>query len=116
MTSKPRKFCAAFPCFYLAEGGSAYCHKHRPAPAPKEADPFYLSVQWRAFRDWYISRHPVCEQCEKDGRLTRATMVDHIVELKDGGAAISESNVQSLCWKCHGVKTAEAKQTRERRN
>ena len=58
----------------------------------------------------------MCEQCEKDGRLTRATMVDHIVELKDGGAAISESNVQSLCWKCHGVKTAEAKQTRERRN
>lgn len=111
--NKPPKYCAAFPCFYLAEGGSAYCHRHQRARQPKETDPFYLSVQWRKFRDWYITRHPVCEMCEKVERLTRAVMIDHIVELKDGGIQISEANVQALCWKCHGIKTANEKNHRK---
>ena len=38
-----------------------------------------------------------------------AVMVDHIIELKDGGDRLSEENAQSLCWKCHGIKTAENK-------
>lgn len=39
-------------------------------------------------------------------------MVDHIVEIQDGGALTAEDNAQSLCWKCHGIKTAEAKNHR----
>ena len=110
--NKPPKYCAAFPCFYLAEGGSAYCHRHQRARQPKETDPFYLSVQWRKFRDWYITRHPVCEMCEREQRLTPAVMVDHILEISDGGALTSEDNAQALCWKCHGMKTALMKNHR----
>ena len=106
------KYCTAFPCRKLAEAGSSYCHDHRPARAPKETDPFYLSVAWRRFRDWYIGKHPICEQCEREGRLTPAVMVDHIVELKDGGAPLAEDNAMSLCWKCHGIKTAMTKNHR----
>ena len=113
MANKARKYCAAFPCFYLAEDRSAYCHRHQPARAPKETDPFYLTVQWRKFRDWYITRHPICEMCEKEGRLTPAVMVDHIVEIRDGGALTSEENAQSLCWRCHGEKTANEKNHRK---
>ncbi|XPS83916.1 HNH endonuclease domain protein [Desulfosarcina variabilis str. Montpellier] len=41
-------------------------------------------------------------------------IVDHIVELKDGGAPLSEDNVQSLCRSCHQRKTArEARLRRE---
>ena len=111
--NKPPKYCAAFPCFYLAEPPSAYCHNHQRARVPKEAAPFYLSVQWRRFRDWYIKQHPICEQCDKEGRLTPTVMVDHIVEISDGGALTSEDNVQALCWKCHGIKTALMKNRRK---
>lgn len=110
---KANRYCASFPCPNMAEPGSPYCKDHQPARAPKETDPFYLSVQWRRFRQWYLGRHPLCEQCEKEGRITPAAMVDHIVEIKDGGALTSESNAMSLCWKCHGIKTAQVKNHRK---
>jgi 5-methylcytosine-specific restriction protein A len=113
MANKTQKYCVAFPCSNMAEPGSSYCKEHRPARAPKETDAFYLSVQWRKFREWYLSRHPLCEQCEKEGRLTRAAMVDHIIEIKDGGALTSEDNAMSMCLKCHGKKTAKAKNHRK---
>ncbi|MEI9477390.1 MAG: HNH endonuclease signature motif containing protein [Deltaproteobacteria bacterium] len=107
-----RKYCAAFPCSNLAVDG-AYCVEHRPARAPKETNPFYLSVRWRRFREWYLGKYPLCEQCLLDGRPdTAAVMVDHIVEIEDGGALTEEENSQSLCWKCHGIKTAQAKNHR----
>ncbi len=65
---KSNKYCASFPCSNIAEPGSPYCKEHQPARAPKETDPFYLSVQWRRFRQWYLGRHPLCEQCEKERR------------------------------------------------
>lgn len=112
MTNKARKYCASFPCRNIAEQG-AYCKEHQPARAPKETDPFYLSVRWRRFRAWYLGKHPLCEQCELEGRLTTADMVDHIIEIKDGGALTSEENAMALCFRCHNVKTAEVKNHRK---
>jgi 5-methylcytosine-specific restriction endonuclease McrA len=40
-------------------------------------------------------------------------MVDHIIEIKDGGALTSEDNAQALCWKCHGLKTAAERAKRK---
>ncbi len=112
MTSKSKKYCAAFPCNQIAVSG-AYCAEHKPAAAAKETDPFYLSVMWRRFRAWYLGKHPLCEQCEREGRLIPADMVDHVIEIKDGGALTSEENAESLCWKCHAVKTAAVKNHRK---
>ena len=106
------KYCMNFPCPNLAtEGG--HCPKHARPRAPKETDPFYLSVRWRRFRSWYLGKHPMCEQCQREGRLVQADMVDHVVELRDGGAALSEDNAMSLCRKCHAVKTAEVRDKRK---
>ncbi|USK87225.1 HNH endonuclease [Peribacillus asahii] len=44
--------------------------------------------------------------CIKDGRLTGAQMVDHIVPIKRGGAQLDMNNLQSLCNACHNKKTA----------
>lgn len=106
-----KKYCAAFPCNQIAVNG-AYCDEHQPASAPKETDPFYLSPRWRRFRAWYLGKHPTCQQCEQEQRLTPAVMVDHIIEIKDGGQQIAEENAQSLCWKCHGIKSALMKNHR----
>lgn len=105
MANKANRYCAKYPCNRFAVNG-AYCQEHTPARAPKETDPFYLSVQWRRFREYYIGLHPLCEQCLIEGRETPAAMTDHILSIADGGALTSEDNAMSLCWKCHGIKTA----------
>lgn len=114
MSRSTRKYCQAFPCSNFAEHGSAYCKEHRPPRVPKETDPFYLSPAWRKFRNWYVSKHPFCELCEKQGLLVPVDVVDHIIELKDGGDRLSDSNAMSLCNRCHSLKTAKEKRRREK--
>jgi len=63
--------------------------------------------RWRKFRNWYIRRHPLCEDCLKHGITTPAKIVDHIKPLNQGGAHCSVSNSQSLCMACHNRKTAK---------
>ena len=53
----------------------------------------------------YISQHPLCEQCLKEGRVTRAEEVHHIVPLSHGGKH-EFSNLMALCKLCHSRITA----------
>ena len=112
MATKPRKYCVKFPCRNLAEQGSSYCGEHKPAPLAKVADSFYLSVRWRRFRAWYIAKHPLCAICAAEGRTVAGYIVDHIVELVDGGKPFAEDNAQSLCRACHNRKTKAEKKKR----
>jgi 5-methylcytosine-specific restriction enzyme A len=112
MSVKPGKYCVVFPCRNRATPGSSYCPTHQPPRAPKQADEFYLSVAWRRFRWWYLANHPCCEMCEREGRITSADLVDHIIELQDGGERLSEDNAMSMCLKCHAMKTARERQHR----
>ena len=113
MSNKARKYCASYPCNQIAVNG-AYCQTHRPPAPPKETDPFYLSVRWRRFRAWYLSNHPLCQQCEHEGRgAVLAKMVDHIVEINDNGALTTEENAMSMCFHCHNVKTASERNRRK---
>ena len=44
--------------------------------------------------------HLLCEQCEKDGRLTSVAEVHHILTLADGSTHDDE-NLVALCKSCH---------------
>lgn len=48
---------------------------------------------------------PLCVLCERAGRLSVATDLDHIVALVNGGGN-EEENLQGLCASCHVEKTA----------
>ncbi|MGE3743436.1 MAG: HNH endonuclease signature motif containing protein [Geminicoccaceae bacterium] len=39
------------------------------------------------------------------GRADRRMIVDHIVELKDGGAPLARNNLRLTCFACHASKT-----------
>ena len=116
MPPKPLAPCRRPGCPHVTRDPSGYCERcieygkaqQRERMARKETVPFYLSPRWRRLRDWYIGQHPVCEMC---GRA-KATEVDHIRELKDGGAAMSTSNLQALCHRCHMSKTAAERRHR----
>ena len=60
----------------------------------------------KRFRDL----HPLCVQCEREGRTTAMMIRDHIVPLAEGGLDVDE-NCQALCVACHEVKT-QAEQKR----
>ena len=70
---------------------------------------FYQSRMWRSLRALKLEQTPLCEECQRRGILTPAQMVDHIIPINKGGAPLDMSNLQSLCNKCHAVKTARDK-------
>jgi hypothetical protein len=75
----------------------------------KTADPFYLSREWIELRDRV--RREASGRCQAPGcgRRERRMFVDHIVELKDGGAPLDRANVWLLCGSCHTAKTYAAR-------
>lgn len=62
-------------------------------------------ARWRKVRKRYLARNPVCEDCQEQGDVTVADMVDHIIPLRAGGARLDPRNLRALCWPCHGKKS-----------
>ena len=56
--------------------------------------------------------NPICKWCEEEGRVTEGKIVDHIIEIKDGGDTLSFDNLQTLCLPHHNQKTVWAKMKR----
>lgn len=59
----------------------------------------------------------LCERCEAKGRVTLATVVDHVVPLAKGGSD-EDDNTRNLCDPCHlevGVEQFGHQVTREGR-
>ncbi|HYF88987.1 HNH endonuclease signature motif containing protein [Azospirillum sp.] len=87
-------------------------------PAPKVAERFYASPEWRALRSSLIrQRGRRCERCgkthEDDGAPVRL-IGDHKRERKDGGAELDPANVELMCLACHNAKTAQVRARRLR--
>jgi len=81
------------------------------ALAPKVADPFYQSKEWRALvARIKRERGAWCERCGSSNRV----IADHIRERKDGGADLDANNIELLCAPHHAAKTAEARARRAR--
>ena len=63
--------------------------------------------KWRVYREGYLRRYPLCKPCEAKGRLTSATIVDHIKDHRgDQRLFWDASNHQPMCKGCHDAKTA----------
>lgn len=58
--------------------------------------------KWRAARLAYLRDHPLCVMCQADGRVTAATVVDHIVAHRGDRVLFwDRNNWQSLCATHH---------------
>lgn len=75
----------------------------RVRPAPKRADPIYLTPEWRELVESIIAERG--RRCEDCGRTDCRIYGDHVVELRDGGAPFDRRNVRLRCGSCHTTKT-----------
>lgn len=76
----------------------------RERPSPTERG---YGTAWRKAREGFLRHHPLCAECDRQGRLSPATVVDHIVPHKgDRSLFWDHDNWQPLCKQCHDRKTA----------
>ena len=58
--------------------------------------------RWQRERLQYLAQHPLCVTCTKQGRVTAATVVDHIIPHKGDPILMwDRTNWQSLCATHH---------------
>ena len=69
----------------------------------------YNTRRWRKLRDYVLIINPFCVYCEEIGKYTPATMVDHIIPIRERpDLAFDLDNLQPLCRQCHdSVKRRE---------
>jgi 5-methylcytosine-specific restriction enzyme A len=82
---------------------------YRPPEPPSEQErrAFYWSTPWRRLRAAQLERHPLCHDCEGQGRTTPANEVHHVTKRRvDPSAELDWSNMMSLCRPCHQVRTS----------
>ena len=69
-------------------------------------EPRIYGSKWDRERLIFLRAHPLCVMCQEQGRVTAATVVDHIIPHRgDMSLFWDERNWQSLCERCHDEKT-----------
>lgn len=69
----------------------------------------YTGRRWRKLRALVLQDEPLCRHCKSDGKLTPATVVDHIAGHGRGWEEkfFDINGLQALCHDCHTEKTAK---------
>lgn len=113
MTSLFARPCQCPGCKRYALKGESYCAEHLKQNS-KEQDVRRgtrtergYSNAWLRARKAFITKHPLCVICYRNGKCTPATDVDHIIPHKGNKELFwDKDNWQSLCHECHSRKTA----------
>lgn len=108
MPMRPNVPCTHPGCPELVPYGKRYCSEHEAAHTGERpgAGKRGYNKRWQKARKRFLSLHPLCEICGKEGRLTEATVVDHITPHRGEPVLFwDEANWQSLCKSCHDKKT-----------
>ena len=66
----------------------------------------YSTQRWQRLRKHKLRENPLCELCLDSGRVEAATVVDHLVAIKQGGDPFPPTcALLSVCVRCHNTKT-----------
>ena len=65
---------------------------------------FYSTAGWQALRGQQLRLEPTCRLCRQAGRVTPATVADHVEPHRGDRARFFDSNnLMSLCATCHNA-------------
>jgi len=111
MPTRPPRACAAPGCPRLVTD-TARCPEHEKARHRAIDERRGSSTErgygsdWQRFRAWWLSQHPLCVECEREGRVEVATDVDHVVSIAEAPERrLDPTNVRSLCHRHHSART-----------
>lgn len=78
----------------------------RATPRARQIDKnFYASAPWRKLRAAFLAQGPLCVDCRKQGRITEAKHVHHVLPRKTHPhLALDWDNLEALCVKCHNAR------------
>jgi 5-methylcytosine-specific restriction protein A len=93
--------------FYCVDHGGAKALKYAALPTEerKAFNAMYQTKQWRQFRQIHLSKNPLCARCQSLGIVAPAHHVDHVFPHKMDRNKWMNNRFQSLCHKCHSIKT-----------
>lgn len=106
MPTKPKRPCKHPGCPHLTN--NRYCNQHANQHISDRENAYErgYSSRWQKARKQFLAKHPLCAECERTGKLTQATVVDHIKPHRgDDTLFWDEKNWQPLCKRCHDKKT-----------
>ena len=108
MPSRVSVPCRHPGCAALVPYGQKYCEAHKklhPEETRSAAGRGY-GRRWQKASKQFLAAYPLCEECMKEGRYVKATVVDHIQPHRgDRTLFWDQSNWRSLCKSCHDKKT-----------
>ena len=110
MPSMPPRPCTTPRCIkMIATNGK--CEDHQPEPwltsKGKSSSERGYGVEWVKQRAKALKRDGyLCQYCFIQGRMKKATEVDHVIAKANGGSN-DLSNLLSTCNPCHKNKTAQ---------
>lgn len=71
----------------------------------------YFSPRWARLRGVILARdRHLCQECMRQGRVTTGNQIDHILPADERPDLFwTMTNLETLCQKCHAVKTRAGK-------
>lgn len=99
MPSRPKRPCTAPACSALVDNGR--CEQHTRGSSAKQG----YGAAHRRWRAQVLQRDVLCVRCLEEDRVTAATVADHVIPWRRGGAQRDLSNGQGLCVIHHNRKT-----------
>lgn len=74
------------------------------------------SKRWQQLRRWKLEQNPLCELCEREGKVVSAVDVHHITPVETARyvtemeqLCFEPANLQALCISCHAKVHKEAR-------
>ena len=114
MPMKPKVPCKHPGCAALVPSGTKYCELHKalhPEGVRSAASRGYGRAWQKASRQ-FLQAPPLCEECQRQGKYVKATVIDHIIPHRgDEKLFWDRSNWRALCKRCHDQKTRREDQT-----
>ncbi len=114
MPTSSKTICTYPGCTTLVLRGRCSRHAYERKPESRDgATKRGYDSSWRDVRKRYLARHPLCAYNRKCRPGTRATEVDHLLPIQQGGTS-EWHNLRAACKACHSSKTARLDTNRDR--
>ncbi|MEM6320638.1 MAG: HNH endonuclease signature motif containing protein [Bacteroidota bacterium] len=68
---------------------------------------FYATPRWRKTRKVYLNRHPFCQICLWQNKVSEAKALDHLIRVQSGGAKFDIRNLMGMCERHHNIKSGK---------